>query len=272
MVLKNRVEVCMGSIEGIFLGILQGLTEFLPVSSSGHLVIAQYFLGVREPGITFEIMVHFGTLLSVIWVFGGDLLRIITCFAREKTERHFAYMLVLGTIPTGLMGLFFADVFKRFYESTIMVGFMLLLTGGIIYLLNTLVPGNKQEGTVTPADSLIVSFAQGMAIIPGISRSGSTITAALWRGMDRETAVKYSFLVSIPVIFGATLMELRHLNSAGLTGLSSGVLYGTIASFISGILAIKVFIHLLKTCRFQYFAYYCWLAGSATIILKLAGF
>ena len=130
----------MGSVEGIFLGILQGLTEFLPVSSSGHLVIAQDFLGLRAPGITFEIMVHFGTLLSVIWVFGGDLIRIITRFTSEKTERHFAYMLILGTIPTGLMGLFFADVFKRFYESTITVGFMLLVTGGIVYLLNTLVP------------------------------------------------------------------------------------------------------------------------------------
>ncbi len=261
----------MGIFEGIFLGILQGLTEFLPVSSSGHLVIAQDFLGVKEPGITFEVMVHFGTLLSVIWVFGSDLIRIITRFAKEKAERHFAFMLVLGTIPTGFMGLFFADVFKRFYESTIMVGFMLLVTGGIVYLMNTIVPGTKKEGSVTPADSLIVSFAQGMAIIPGISRSGSTITAALWRGMDRETAVKFSFLVSIPVIFGAAVMEMRHLSSSQFVGLTSGVIFGTIAAFVSGILAIKVFIHLLKTGRFKYFAYYCWIAGSLTIILKVSG-
>ena len=261
----------MGNVEGIMLGILQGLTEFLPVSSSGHLVIFQDFLGVRQPGVTFEVMVHFGTLLSVIWVFGPDIIRILTRFWREKQERHFALMLILGTIPTGLMGFLFADVFKRFYESTIITGFMLLVTGFIVYTLARMQPGKKDEQTLTPKDALFISFVQGLAIIPGISRSGSTITSALWRRLDRETAVKFSFLVSIPVILGATLLELKEMSAVGFAGLTSGVIYGSIAAFIAGILAIKVFIHLLKTGRFHIFAYYCWFAGSATILLKLIG-
>lgn len=261
----------MGNVEGILLGILQGLTEFLPVSSSGHLVIFQDFLGVRQPGITFEVMVHFGTLLSVIWVFGADIIRIFSRMWREKRERHFAAMLILGTIPTGLMGFLFADVFKRFYESTITTGFMLLITGVIVYALAHMVPGKKDEQAVTAKDALFISVAQGLAIIPGISRSGSTITSALWRGLDRETAVKFSFLVSIPVILGATLLELKGMSASGFVGLTSGVLYGTITAFLAGILAIKVFIHLLTTGRFHFFAYYCWFAGSVTILLKLIG-
>ncbi|MDW7651017.1 MAG: undecaprenyl-diphosphate phosphatase [Bacillota bacterium] len=261
----------MGNVEGVLLGILQGLTEFLPVSSSGHLVIAQDFLGARQPGITFEIFVHFGTLLSVVWVFGADILRVLTHFWRKGQERHFAVMLFLGIIPTGLMGYFFGDVFKWFYDSTITTGFMLLITGVIVYTLCCISPGQKSEGTMTALDALTISVAQGLAIIPGISRSGSTITSALWRGLDRETAVKFSFLVSIPVILGATLLELKELSEAGYAGLSGGVVYGMIAAFIAGIFAIKIFIHLLKTGRFHFFAYYCWFAGTVTIILKLAG-
>lgn len=261
----------MGNLEAVILGILQGLTEFLPVSSSGHLVIFQDFLGVRQPGITFEVMVHFGTLLSVLWVFGGDIIRILSRFCRERQERHFAFMLLLGTIPTGLMGLFLADFFKRFYDSTIITGIMLLVTGCILYTLSRIKPGSKDENTINAWDALIVSIAQGIAILPGISRSGSTITTALWRGMDRETAVRFSFLVTIPVILGATLLELKELSAGGFAGLTSGVIYGTIAAFFSGIFAIRVFVHFLKTGRFSYFAYYCWFAGAAAIVLKLAG-
>ena len=262
----------MGNLEGIFLGIVQGLTEFLPVSSSGHLVIAQDFLGVRQPGVTFEVMVHFGTLLSVVWVFGGDIIRIMSRFFQYKQERHFALMLFLGIIPTGLMGFFFGDLFRWFYESTLITGFMLLITGAIVYTLCCLSPGQKGEQSMTARDALTISIAQGLAIVPGISRSGSTITAALWRGLDRETAVKYSFLVSIPVILAATLLELLEMRAVGFSGFSSGVMYGTIAAFITGVFAIKVFIQLLKSGRFHYFAYYCWFAGTATIVLKLAGF
>lgn len=259
----------MGIWEGIFLGIVQGLTEFLPVSSSGHLVIFQGFLGVKQPGVFFEVMLHFGTLLSVLWVFGSDLVRVATHFTREKKERHFAVMLLLGIIPTGVMGLLFKDVFMRFYESTLATGVLLLVTGCILYTLCCITPGKKHEGSMTAIDALVISVAQGLAILPGISRSGSTITSALWRGLDKETAVRFSFLVTIPVILGATVLELRDMG--GQAALTGGVIYGTIAAFIAGVFAIKVFIRLLQAGRFHYFAYYCWFAGTATIILTLAG-
>lgn len=261
----------MSNLQGVILGIIQGLTEFLPVSSSGHLVIFQDILGVSQPGITFEVMVHFGTLLSVIWVFGADIIRIVANFFRDKQERHFAMMLILGTIPTGLMGLLLNDFFKLFYDSAIITGFMLLITGGILFTLSYLKPGRKNEKTITALDALIVSIAQGLAIIPGISRSGSTITSALWRGMDRETAVRFSFLVTIPVILGATVLELKDMSAGGFAGMTSGVIYGMLAAFVAGIFAIKIFIKLLESGRFHYFAYYCWFAGSAIIFIKLSG-
>jgi len=262
----------MGLPEGILLGILQGLTEFLPVSSSGHLVIFQDFFGIRLPGITFEVMVHFGTLLSVFWVFGGDIFRIVSRFTRQEQERRFALLLALGVIPTGLMGLSLGGAFRRFFESTLLVGVMLLMTGVILYTLQFMVPGTKSEATMRGKDALLISFVQGLAIMPGISRSGSTIAAALWCGLDRETAVRFSFLVSVPVIFGVTLLELIALRETGFAGLTAGVWAGTLAAFLSGILAIKVFVRLLQAGRFRYFSYYCWSAGTVTVVLKLAGF
>jgi len=259
----------MGHFEAIILGILQGLTEFLPVSSSGHLVIFQDLLGVQQPGIAFEIMVHFGTLLSVFWVFGPDVTRIVLRFASEKKERQFAWMLVLGTIITGIIGYVLKDVFAAFYQSTILVGGMLLVTGCILYRLHQIKPGQKGEGSLTAFDAVLISLAQSFAIIPGISRSGSTIAMALWRGLDRETAVRFSFLLSIPVILGATLLELKDMSAAGFDGLTGSVLAATLSAFVTGIVAIKGFVHFLKTGRFQYFAYYTWFAGVAVIIMHL---
>lgn len=261
----------MGYLEGFILGIIQGLTEFLPVSSSGHLVIFQDFLRVRQPGITFEVMVHFGTLLSVIWVFGRDIRRVLTRFWRHRQERRFGLMLVLGVVPTGLMGVLGGNIFERFYESTLTTGAMLLVTGLIIYSLSRIRPGDQTEKNMKPVSALLISVAQGIAIIPGISRSGSTITAALWCGLDRETAVRFSFLISIPVILGATLLEIRELSAAGFADLGGGVVLGTIAAFLTGVCAIKIFIRALNAGRFHYFAYYCWFAGILTISLKLGG-
>ena len=161
----------MGVVEGIILGIVQGLTEFLPVSSSGHLVIIQEFLGVRQAGITFEVMVHFGTLLSVIWVFAPDIIRLMQNFTKSQQERHFVFMLMLGVIPTAIMGLVLGDYFELLYESTLTTGFMLLITGAILFTLSRIRPGRKNEKTMTAVDALLISIAQGIAIIPGISRS-----------------------------------------------------------------------------------------------------
>ncbi len=261
----------MGYYESVILGIIQGLTEFLPVSSSGHLVIFQELLGVRQPGITFEVMVHFGTVLSVFWVFGPDVIRILLRFAREKKERHFAWLLVLGTMPTGVIGYLCKDFFTALFQSALLVGFMLAVTGCILYTLHRISPGQKGETGITYSDAILVGLAQGFAIIPGISRSGATITAALWRGLDRETAVRYSFLLSIPAILGATMVELWEMRVAGGSVPDGSVLAGTLAAFIAGVAAIKVFVHFLKTGRFQYFAYYTWFAGAVTVVMHLLG-
>ena len=259
----------MDIFQAIVLGLIQGLTEFFPVSSSGHLVIFQQLLGIKESGITFEVMVHFGTLLSVICVFWQDIVRIAKGFWHEKQERHFVLMLLLGIIPTGLMGVFLNDFLVSFYENPLTTAFMLLITGILLFTLTRLTPGRKNELTMTVADALLISVAQGIAIIPGISRSGSTITAALWRGLDRETAVRFSFLVSIPVILGATVLELKEFAVSGFSGLNSSIWWGTAAAFVGGIFAIRTFVKFLQKGKFHYFAYYCWFAGAVTILYNL---
>ncbi|NLM51967.1 MAG: undecaprenyl-diphosphate phosphatase [Firmicutes bacterium] len=255
----------MGTFEGIILGIIQGLTEFLPVSSSGHLVIFQELLGISATGVTFEVMVHFATLLSVLFVFGHDIIRLAKNALHRNQERHFLLMLLLGIIPTGLMGVLLGDFFSKLYDSPLITGFMLLVTGCILFTLYRIKPGQKNEETMTALDALLISVAQGIAIIPGISRSGSTITAAIWRGLNRETAVRFSFLVSIPVILGATVLELKELPAVGFTMFSGGMLAGMVAAFISGIVAIRFFIKLLAAGRFHYFAYYCWFVGLLVV-------
>jgi undecaprenyl-diphosphatase len=146
---------------------------------------------------------------------------------------------------------------------------MLLLTGVILFTQSRLTPGRKNERTMTAKDALLISVAQGIAIIPGISRSGSTITAALWLGLDQQTAVKFSFLVSIPVIFGATLFELKDVLAFGFTGINSSLVIGTLASLFTGIFAIRIFVNLLQKGKFHFFAYYCWFAGAVTILYKI---
>lgn len=259
----------MSIIEAIFLGLIQGLTEFLPVSSSGHLVIFQEMLGLNEPGVTLEVLLHFGTLMSVFCVFGKDFLALLK-FRRDKNERNFLFMLICGVFVTSIIGLLFSDYVDLLFKSALLVGFMLLITGAILKLLTLLQEGSKDKGSIQFQDALSIGFFQGLAIIPGISRSGSTIMAALWRGLDRSTAVKYSFMIAAPVILGGTLIEVKEII---LTGIDSAMVLnyfvGGLVAFISGIAAIKVFIKLLVNNKFHYFVYYCWVAGVLVISYAL---
>ncbi len=261
----------MNYLEAVILGLLQGLTEFLPVSSSGHLVIAQYFLGINQPGVTFEVMVHFGTLLSIIWVFRQDLLSLLGGLASEKKERKLLMLLVIGTIPTGLMGIALKSFFTGLFDKPFNAGIMLLVTGFIVLAVSRISVKNKSVKTMKVQDALVIGVCQGIAIIPGISRSGSTILGALWRGLNRDTAVKYSFLLALPAIGGATLLELGDLlkleKSAELLQPS---LLAMLIAFISGVFALIVFIKLLKRGKFHYIAYYCWIMGTLTVLLSAA--
>lgn len=262
----------MGLAEAVFLGILQGLTEFLPVSSSGHLVLAQTYLGIKMPGVTFEVIVHCGTLLSIIWVFWRDVYNLVSGITKSVQQQKLFLLLVLGTVPAGLMGLSLAPFFKNIFDKPLIVGLMLLVTGIIVWLIARLEhnQGNRSLGEMGWKDAIIIGLFQGMAIIPGISRSGSTIFGALLRDLNRETAVRFSFLLALPAIAGATVLEFTEWLSAG--GWPEHILVyliGALFAFISGVLAIRTFIRLLGTGRFYYFAYYCWLAGAFTILYMI---
>lgn len=259
----------MTLIESLILGLLQGLTEFLPISSSGHLVIFQALFGLEEPGLTLEVLLHFGTLLSVFWVFGRDFLELLR-FPRDAGQRRFLLLLVLGVIPTAVLGLLMENYAAGIFKSTLATGVALLVTGGILKLLTVLPAGSKGAAEMQPRDALWIGLIQGFAVIPGISRSGSTITAALWRGLDRVTAVRYSFMLAVPVILGLTLLEIRNLAAAGIEqAMLINYLAGALVAFLAGVAAIKLFIRLLQQQKFLYFAYYCWAAGTVAIVASL---
>jgi len=259
----------MQLFESIILGLVQGLTEFLPVSSSGHLVIFQKFLGVNEPGVTLEIILHFGTLLSVFTVFGRDIINLLHS-PLDPPKKRFLLMLAIGVIPTGAIGLALKGYVDQIFSSVFLVGAMLIVTGGLLKFMALLPVGEKDVRKMKIKDALLIGLLQGVAIIPGISRSGATITAAIWRGLDRDLAVRYSFMISIPVILGATLLEAKDLAVAGFeqTLLTNYFIGGAVA-FLSGVMAIKTFIKLLKERKFDYFAYYCWAVGLAIIIFSI---
>lgn len=252
--------------EAFGLGLLQGLTEFLPVSSSGHLVIAQHFLGITQPGVTLEVMVHFGTLLSIVWVFRRDIWKLLTGFFRSSEEKKFGILLFWGIIPTGIMGVLWGTFFTSIFDRPLLVGLALLVTGCIVLGISKVEIKFKDIHKMKIQDALLIGIFQGIAIIPGITRSGSTILGALWRGLNRETAIRYSFLLALPVTAGATLLELKDFFkvTANLE-LFYPYLLAMLTAFISGVLAITFFIKLLREGRFHYMAYYCWCLGLLTI-------
>ncbi len=260
----------MNLFEAIILGLIQGLTEFLPVSSSGHLVLFQNLLHLKTTGVTIEVLLHFGTLLSVLVVFRHDFISLL--HFKDPLQRRLLFLLLVGMLPTAAAAVIFGPVVDALFQSTLVVGLGLLITGAALKILSSFRPRKVDFQKMSFSDALWVGLLQGVAIIPGISRSGATITAALWRGLDRKTAVRYSFMLAAPVIFGATLLELKNLLNGGMDkGLLLHYAAGSLVAFLAGIFAIKLFIHLLQQHRFHLFAYYCWGAGVLVIILVLFG-
>lgn len=262
----------MGLVEAVFLGLVQGLTEFLPVSSSGHLVLLQYFFGVKVPGITFEVFAHAGTLFSIIWVFWQDIYNLIKGITKSAQQQKLFLLLLIGSLPAGFAGLFFVNLFMGIFEKPQVVGLMLLCTGFIVFFIARLerVRGNRTLAEMKGKDAFIIGLFQAIAIIPGISRSGSTIFGALLRDLDREAAVRFSFLLALPAIAGATVLELYNWISLDRLPENYAIyMIGAVVAFFSGILAIRTFIRLLAGGKFYYFAYYCWFAGLFTIFYLL---
>lgn len=254
----------MTTIEALLLGIIQGLTEFLPVSSSGHLVIFQHLFGIKEAPLTFDILVHMGTLLAVFIAFWTDIAGII-----RRPFDKLTYLILIGIIPAGLAGYFFADIFAKAFESLLVVGLGLIFTGFVLIVSERVANRRwigKNVDEMSYKDALFIGLLQALAIFPGISRSGSTIAAGLLAGLDREFAARFSFLLSIPVILGAGVFQLK---DAVLEGLPQAVIVsytvGTVAAAIFGYLAIILLLRLVRGGKLSYFSYYCW--GLAAITL-----
>jgi undecaprenyl-diphosphatase len=271
----------MTFIDAIILGLLQGLTEFLPVSSSGHLVLGQQVLGVLHgDNITFEVFVHFGTLFSILAVFYKDVWQIFVSLLRGirrpgsvgtliKDDEHFrlAFLIIFASIPAAIIGLAFKPYVERAFTDVNLVGVMLMVTGLVLFLTRMTNP--KPDKMVGWWTALLIGIAQAFAVLPGISRAGMTISAGLFAGVARNQAARFSFLLALPAIFGATLLETVEVVGETIEKDFLVVLIiGTIAAFISGYLAIKTIFVVLKKDKFSYFAFYCLLIGITVVLLS----
>jgi undecaprenyl-diphosphatase len=252
----------MTPFEAFLLGVIQGATEFLPVSSSGHLVMGQELMGLHLPGILFEVVVHVATLLSVIVVYRSRLLELIrgTLIAPEREAWRYVGLLVVATLPVVVIGLAFGDQVESLFQNPAAVGVALLVTGAI--LISTRWALKKElSPTFGVRVALLIGLAQCFALIPGISRSGSTVVAALWLGVAPVQAAAFSFLMSIPAIAGAAVLQVPQLD---LMAEGIGILpliLGFVAAAVTGILAIRLFVRMLKDRSFPMFAWYCWAVG-----------
>ena len=263
--------------QGIVLGILQGLTEFLPVSSSGHLVLGQLYFGMTEANLVFDVSVHMGTLAAVVVVYFKDIMEILGSLfrfcSRKVTEADgenltLAWCIIAGSVPTALIGFGLKQFEHILFTSSFLVGGMLLLTGTLLWVSRrfyTEIGGTDKSSGLTLRRALTIGVVQGCAVIPGISRSGSTIAAGMFCGLDRTRAAKFSFLLSIPAICGAQIISVKDaLETGGL--IDPATIYGTIVSFIVGLVALKLLLKLVHTGKFHLFAPYCWLAGSLALL------
>ncbi|MFL2989672.1 MAG: undecaprenyl-diphosphate phosphatase [Candidatus Neomarinimicrobiota bacterium] len=251
----------MNIIDIVILGILQGITEFLPVSSSGHLVLAQYMLGIKSPGNTLEILFHVGTLFSVIYVFNKDLKSIVISLNEKPTQKLVIYI-IIATIPAVIIGLIFKNHIINLFSSIVPVGYALLLTGVILTLSINFKNKNK---SLSYLYSLLIGLAQAMAIVPGISRSGITISISMLLGMPPKEAARFSFLLSIPVIIGAGLLGFLELESYGLLT-PKLIITAILTSFIIGTLSLKILLKILEVGRFHFFGVYCVIAGIVAVL------
>lgn len=255
----------MTFLESSLLGLIQGLTEFFPVSSTGHLVILQELLEVGKQ-FQFAIFLHIATLFAVLFFFKNDILEIVKgILGKSKTGTRILFGIIIGSIPTAIIGLLFSGFFKEKFSQPKIVSAMLVLTGLILWFSSKLserrAETEKHCLSAKPLDFLLIGFFQGLAIMPGISRSGITIAVALLLGFNRTWAFKYSMLLSIPAILGAGIMETRNLT------LTPVILSGGIIALLSGILALYILSKVVIGKKFHTFAYYLWPAGGLGLLL-----
>ena len=286
----------MNLLQSILMGLIQGLTEFLPVSSSGHLAIFQYIFKMNtDTGLLFEVMLHLGTLIAVCVIFFKDIKNLVingvkllidvcsnikTFFTNKSKKtnkkyrrlidnayKKFVVLIIVTTIPTGIIGILFNTFIAKASASLLVPGICLVVTAILLLLADGKEGGKKKVKATSYKDAGLIGIVQGIATLPGLSRSGTTITACLFLGFDRNFAVKYSFIASIPAILGANLLELRHVGEVASSG--GNILYyfvGMVVAGLVGYICIKAMMYIVKKSKFEYFAYYCAVIGVISII------
>jgi undecaprenyl-diphosphatase len=259
------MEKTMDFLKAFLLGLIQGLTEFLPVSSSGHLVVTQKILGLEGPILFFDVMLHFGTLMAIFIVFAKDIRLILSSMISKNRGQHLAaarlgWLAILGTIPIGITGILFHDWIERAFESIPVVGSMFIATGFMLFSTRKLC-GKRKENELRVRDAIWVGICQTIALLPGVSRSGMTIGGGLWLGIRREVAVRLSFMMAIPAILGALVLKIFELPEQTQPIGIGPMLIGTLTALLVGLVGLKCLIRLTISGRLHWFAYYLWALG-----------
>jgi undecaprenyl-diphosphatase len=259
----------MTLLTAIILGLVQGLTEFLPVSSSGHLVLSQYLLGFKGPSLAFDVMLHLGTTLAVLIYFRKDIAEIFVSALKGSSQgqgRRWIVMIVIATIPTVIIALAFKDQFERMFDDPQSLAVQFWITALLLLVTDRVRVRSNPDERIKTHQSLLVGVAQGISIIPAISRSGLTISAGVFSGMNRETAARFSFLLSIPAILGACLLEAKDIAGIAATELLFGTI-GTLVAFVSGYLAIDLMLKMVVKRDLWIFAVYLFFIGLVAFIV-----
>jgi undecaprenyl-diphosphatase len=259
--------------QSVLLGIIQGLTEFLPVSSSGHLAIAQHYMeDFHQPGVLYDVLVHVATVAAVLLYFRREVAALLSSpFRKDEkaaVERRLLVLLAAGSVPTAIMGLLMKDLMEELFANIALIALMLVVTGCLLFVSEKLRGAGRKEEALTLSDALLVGVAQGCAIIPGISRSGATISVLLIKGVDGETAARFSFLLAIPAILGAALLSLKDFQRVP-AGQIPAYAAGAAAAFVVGLISIHLLLAVVRRRRLFAFAIYCCLAGATFFALNV---
>lgn len=267
--------------QAVLLGVVQGLTEFLPISSSGHLVVVPELLNWPAPPVAFDVLLHLSSALAVLTYFAFDFGKMVRAFVRPrslsrgevKAWRKLFVWIVVGTIPAGIAGVAFKDFFEQLFTSTLAVGALLIVTGAVLMIADLVVdriPGTRREiRNMGFLDALVIGLFQALAIAPGLSRSGLTMSGGVYMGLGRHSAARFSFLLSVPVILGAGLINIGELIH-GFSAAGAAYMAGAVASFVASIIAVSFMLRLLRAHRFTPFVVYTMVVGLFVVVLSLA--
>jgi undecaprenyl-diphosphatase len=259
----------MSVLEAAVLGLIQGLTEFLPVSSSGHLVIGQALLGVESTGVIFEVVVHLATLCAIVWVYRKRIIELMAGVVKgDRAALTYVGLILVASIPAGVVGVMGRSWFESRFDDAALAAWMLMITGAIIWTIRFSAPRATRERPDAPR-SFLIGCAQAVAILPGISRSGATVALGAWLGVEVVRLAEFSFLMSVPAILGAGLLQLGDVGAG--QSIDMGVMsVGFLVAAVSGVAAIHLFVKMLKNATFHRFAYYCWFVGGAYLVGSMA--